>query len=110
MKIVINSDYGGFGLSDWATEVYAERKGISLTKEKNGSWTSYLLEGTKEYFEVREIPRNDPVLVAVVEELGSKANGFAASLKVVEIPEGVDWYVEEYDGNEWVAEKHRTWM
>ena len=113
MKVVINSDYGGFSLSDWATEVYAERKGIRLTKRKNEFWkigSDYFIEGTEEYFEVREIPRNDPVLVAVVEELGSKANGFCASLKVVEIPENVDWYVEEYDGNEWVAEKHRTWM
>jgi hypothetical protein len=48
-------------------------------------------------------------LVAVVEKLGEKADGFCATLKVVEIPEDVDWEIGEYDGNEWVAEKHRTW-
>jgi hypothetical protein len=28
---------------------------------------------------------------------------------VIEIPDDVEWEVEEYDGLEWVAEKHRTW-
>jgi hypothetical protein len=37
MKIVINSDYGGFSLSDEAIEAYAERKGITLRKEERNS-------------------------------------------------------------------------
>ena len=37
------------------------------------------------------------------------ANGNHANLKIVEIPGDVKWHVEEYDGNEWVAEDHRTW-
>ena len=45
----------------------------------------------------------------MVQELGDKANGRCAELKVVEIPDGVDYQVEEYDGKEWVAETHRTW-
>jgi hypothetical protein len=113
MKVVINSDYGGFSLSDEAIEAYAERKGITLRKEERNSdsvlSSDYYLEDGNEWFNCREIPRNDPTLVAVVEKLGVKADGFCATLKVVEIPEDVDWYVEEYDGNEWVAEKHRTW-
>jgi hypothetical protein len=48
-------------------------------------------------------------LVRVVEELGIAANGWAANLGIVEIPEGISWYIEEYDGFEWVAESHRTW-
>jgi hypothetical protein len=27
----------------------------------------------------------------------------------VDIPDDVNWYIEEYDGNEHVAERHRTW-
>lgn len=54
--------------------------------------------------------RADPLLVAVVEELGSdQASGCYAKLRVIEIPDGVEWEIEEYDGMEWVAEKHRTW-
>jgi hypothetical protein len=45
----------------------------------------------------------------VVKELGEKANGFCSSLKIVDIPIDVQWFIEEYDGNEWVSEKHRTW-
>ena len=37
------------------------------------------------------------------------ANGGSANIKVVEVPEDVDWEIAEYDGVEWVAEKHRTW-
>lgn len=53
--------------------------------------------------------RADPDLIKVVEELGKKANGACANLQIVEIPDGVEWVVEEYDGNEHIAESHRTW-
>ena len=55
------------------------------------------------------IDRHDPGLVEVVELLGKKADGDCAKLKIVEIPDDVDYEIQEYDGNEWVAEKHRTW-
>jgi hypothetical protein len=37
------------------------------------------------------------------------ANGGNANIKIVEVPEDVDWEIADYDGVEWVAEKHRTW-
>lgn len=61
------------------------------------------------YFSDRDIERNDPILIQVVEELGEKANGSCAKLKIVEIPDNVDWEIAEYDGNEHIAEKHQTW-
>ena len=60
-------------------------------------------------FHDRDIARDDPYLVQVVEELGARASGRHAELKIVEIPADVDWEITEYDGNEAVAEKHRTW-
>jgi hypothetical protein len=57
----------------------------------------------------RDIPRNDKDLVEIVESLGNLANGFCASLRIVEIPDGVEWHISEYDGIEHVAENHRTW-
>ena len=57
----------------------------------------------------RDIERNDPALVQAVEELGDKANGTHAELAVVEIPDDVDFVIEEYDGMEHIAEAHRTW-
>ena len=53
--------------------------------------------------------RDDPTLVSVVEELGPEASGSYSELKVVEIPDDVDWKIVEHDGKEHVAEKHRTW-
>lgn len=53
--------------------------------------------------------RHDPLLIQVVEELGEAANGNCAEIKIVDIPDGVEYDIEEYDGLEWVAEKHRTW-
>jgi hypothetical protein len=44
-----------------------------------------------------------------VEQLGNAANGDFAELKVVEIPDDVEWIIQEYDGDEWISEKHRTW-
>jgi hypothetical protein len=57
----------------------------------------------------REIERHDPALVQAVEELGDKADGEYADLDVVEIPDDVNYIVEEYDGMEHIAEAHRTW-
>jgi hypothetical protein len=90
MKIVINTCYGGFGLSKEALALFNERAGTVITYE-------------------RDIERNNPILVEIVEQLGEAADGEFAELKVVEIPDDVQWQIEEYDGNEWVAEKHRTW-
>lgn len=57
----------------------------------------------------RDIPRYHPELVRVVKELGKKANGPCADLRIVNIPKGVQWHIHEYDGREYVAENHRTW-
>ena len=113
VKIVINSDYGGFSLSDQAVLAYGRKKGLNLVKDENTNWSISIFYkdsvAKENYFDDREIPRNDPALVEVVEVLGEAANGFAANLKIVEIPEDVEWCVEENDGREWVSEKHRTW-
>jgi hypothetical protein len=64
----------------------------------------------QQLFSERAIDRDDPVLVQAVRELGSKrASGRFAELNIVEIPADVEWQIEEYDGAEWIAEKHRVW-
>lgn len=58
------------------------------------------------YFEPE---RHDLDLVKVIEELGDEANNLVSELKIIEIPDDVEYEIKEYDGMEWIAEKHRTW-
>lgn len=114
-KVVINRCFGGFGLSDEAVERYAQLKGITLSKRKKSSaggahWYVDGVEDDEHYFSSYSIEsRDDPALVQVVEEMGAAANGWAAELAIVEIPDDVEWHIHEYDGSEHVAENHRTW-
>ena len=92
-KIVINKCFGGFGLSE-----KAKKKLIKLgVIDNKDNYANYIVD------------RSNPLLVKVVEEMGEKANGRYAKLKIVEIPDDVEWIIDEYDGMETVVEKHRCW-
>lgn len=114
-RIVINAQYGGFSLSREAILKYLELAGIAYTLELQPDRERQLrlgdrimVEGVE--FSSRRIDRDDPALVSVVRQMGSRANGEYARLKIVEVPAGVEWGIEEYDGREWVAEVHRIWQ
>ena len=92
MKIVINKCYGNFRVSKKAYKRYKELNNNVPFKE-NASVNF----------------RIDPILIQIVEEMGEEASGQYSNLKVVEIPDDVDWEIKDYDGVEWIAEKHRTW-
>ncbi|NJO00331.1 MAG: hypothetical protein HC880_00445 [Bacteroidia bacterium] len=124
MKIVINKCYGGFSISLEAARYMAKRgskiaqaevnnyddkfnnpdKQDSCEKKYGVAFYGY---GYEDGFNGYE--RNDPLLIEAVEKLGKKSYGRNAELEVVDIPDGVDWVIQEYDGIEWIAEKHRTW-
>ena len=113
IKVVINNSFGGFGLSkkailrmrelgsDWADSV--------LFKGDKHPWYNYINDmpdgnyymaasnSEEEMWE--DIERDDPVLVQVVEELGTEASGFSASLEVKTIKYELE--IENYyDGKE----------
>ena len=96
MKIVINGCHGGFSLSEEAQKLFCQYSMIEWNDWQE-DWSYY------------DIERNNQHLVRVVEELGDSASGRFAELKVVDIPDDVEWQIDEYDGLEWVAENHRTW-
>lgn len=138
MKVVINKSYGEFRLSlalldraikenktslfktykygdtqfthDWSNFVKH-----SLTKTYRGyktdSYESCLYDEKSKvlYKHNYEIIRHDPNLVELVETMGKDASGMFSNVAVIEIPDGIEYEVEEYDGKEWIAEKHRTW-
>jgi hypothetical protein len=85
-------------LNDLYTHVSTEDLGDIITKFP-----------TKGYFSYYDLERDDPNLIKVVEKLGGKANGRFAKLNIVEIPDGIDYEITDYDGRESVEEKHRSW-
>ena len=119
-KIAINRCFGGFGLSDEAFEKLLTRKGIAFEKVVSTERISLFgatyfnagHAGEDDHYLYEHMfcdKRDDPDLIAVIEEMGEAANGFAAEIKIMEIPSDVEWHVAEYDGLEHVAENHRTW-
>ena len=80
----------------------------TYTSDQGDSFAEYPDEGS--YWSSREIDRTDKILIEVVRELGSEvASGSCAKLEIIEIPDGVDYEISEYDGIEHIAESHRTW-
>jgi len=134
MKIVVNRCYGGFGLSAKAIKKYLSLKGkdaffyehdrtnYSMAKKVDldsdyshcvtidcGDYCSSEKLNNAGYFSTYNLDRTDKDLIKVVEELGEKANGRYARLKVVEIPDDIEWEIDDYDGVETIHEKHRSW-
>lgn len=87
MKIVINKAYGGFGLTDEMMKAvgYKPRSAADM------GWN---------------YDRTDPKLIGYLESIPENERH---GLKVVEIPDDVQWEIEEYDGMEWISEVHRQW-
>ena len=140
-KVVYNACFGGFSLSDAAVRRYAEIKGLTVYCEKSRydtmtyytvppeercheptpeQWAKWSMERRQVFNEAcktetlydRDIPRDDPALIQVVEELGRAASGKFANLQIAELPDDMlsKWHIHEYDGNEHVAEDHRVWL
>ena len=93
MKILINTTFGGyFG-------------GFALSPEVESRLPADMPEP-----EDSIAYRSHPALIAAVEEIGlERAAARFAELKIVEVPDGIDCYIHDYDGSETVHETHRVW-
>ena len=127
MKVAVNKCFGGFGLSKQAIMEIAKRKGIRVIWKGSYNhrlkeyvivedWESpearycYAYTENGDSFSFREPDkRNDPDLIAVIERLGEKADGDYADIVIVEIPDDIAWYIDNYDGRETVREHHNSW-
>ena len=95
MQVVINLK-GTFSISSEAVEFI--RKKIKKKEDKN-SVNCYAFDND----------RSNYLLIEAVKKLKHKANGLDADLKIIEIPDDIEWGVHGCCGREWIAEKHRTW-
>ena len=114
-EIVVNRVYGGFSLSH-AAFLRLQELGCKTALDEP-DYGEYYSDGSGPRKNMGsgfdmfgdDMRRDDPLLVQVVKEMGEKANGPCANLRVVNVPDDVEWEIAEYDGREWVSEKHRTW-
>ena len=124
MKVVINTCFGGFSISNVALEKILQRKGIAYEKTPVKHKFFFKTQDNEfDYWKAGQVgdddaylssynfhdDRTDVDLIAVIEEMGEASFGWAADLKIVEVPDDVKWHIDEYDGREYVAEDHRTW-
>lgn len=137
IRIAVSNDYGGFHFSYKMMMRYAELKGITIyAYEESFSdnpdddvklilinsgeeedhyfifYTTFPLEkliACEENYQYQiddyDFVRTDPVVIQVVEEFKDETQ-----IRIVEVPDDVDWCIREDIGVEWVAEKHRTWF
>jgi len=83
-----------------------EPEHFAYGKEKERDWEDY-------YTLPDELPRHDPILLQVYDELGGEEmfGGHWEDrdrVNCVEVPDDVTYYIGSYTG-EWVAEQHRVW-
>lgn len=81
---------------DWSSKPIEERQA------SNRIWDKHILSS-------RPDNREDEDLVRAVKELGDAANGMCAKLKIVEIPDGTKYEIDDYDGMESIHEVHESW-
>ena len=97
MLVVINTkNFGSFSISEKAVDFI--RKKVKGKENKNSIFTYSFNDDRSNY-----------LLIEAVSKLKDKANGLYSELKIVEIPDDIEWQVFAINGEEWIAEKHRTW-
>jgi len=107
MKILLNDQHGGFGVSNEALRLLYSRNGKTLRTQMSEWGEEELYDGDEKvyYFDV---DRTDPILIEIFEEIGSlRASGPHATLRLVELPDFCEFSIGEYDGLEWVDQ---TWI
>lgn len=131
MKIVINRCYGGFSLSGvaikWLVQNHPDFLQGTPIKKYYGSTTAHTIDLGDGFMEdqrgvtvcrdgviyspygIDDEFRSHPALIECVEALGKAANGRHAELKIVEIPDGISWEIDDYDGMESIEESHSSW-
>lgn len=104
-------NYNHYFLSDTGYNDIDSHSVLVSTKDFGKDIDSRIINNNRDCFisKYRDCDRDDQILVEVVEELGEEASGTFANLSVVEIPDDIDWEIDDYDGVETIHEKHRVW-
>lgn len=93
MKVVINTCYGGFGITDEVKELY---------KKTTGKVLSYVVD--TEF-------RCDPKLIEIIETIGleNSADGPGTKLAIIEVPDDTQVEILDFDGYEEIVDARYHW-
>jgi hypothetical protein len=110
MKILLNRSHGALTLSRAA----CLELGLPWDNTKSGTYLSSQGALTNAALGIDSTDpaacRYDPRVIAAIEKIGlEEAAGRDAELLIVEIPDGIEWEIWDYDGKESIHEKHRFW-
>lgn len=109
-EMVLNNSH-----SDW------QYRKLGKDEEQNGLTVNYFTKDLGDIVEIsdenwnkyslclRDNHREDSILIEVIEELGEEASGRFGNLVVVEIPDDLDYVIDEYDGIETLHERVQEW-
>jgi hypothetical protein len=100
-RVVINTMYGGFGLSEKAMLLLEEKGVIELTRTDSKFCPLRINEPDEDSIRFR----SHPELIRVVEEMGEESFGPFAELEIVKIPDNIEFYIDSNDGMEWLSRK-----
>lgn len=102
-KVVINTCYGGFYVSQKAIEYMIacglEPEYVEVNLNHDPDKPNSIVN--RKYYLDLDIPRNHPLLIEAVETLGEEAIELGSELQVVEF-KGNKYRIVEDDGKEWV--------
>lgn len=91
---------------DFKTEYTEVEEGIFIHKHGFNIYKDGVLYDFNKY---DKTVRTNEDLINIVEEMGEKSFGQFAKLEIIEIPNDVNWEIDEYDGVETIHECHRSW-
>lgn len=96
MKIVISTERLGM----------VSKRIVKYLASKGNDEAVFLLETLpyESFYFLKDFDRRDPILIEACEKFNS------SELKIVEIPDDVDYYIQQGEGGEeYIVERSRTW-
>lgn len=125
-RVAYNTCFGGFGFHEKAVQWVRENKD-SLTDKYDKEDVEEIADSTlsgelypdgsgpksenSTYIHGVDLSRDNELLVDIVShetEYTGRYNSDYSNLQVAEVPDGVDWIIDEHDGYETVEEASRT--
>lgn len=114
--VAVNKEHGGFSISQEVVDILKENNiKMDLSGQEDSSFFpiseyGYFVHNKTFFIEsdnYHECRTFFPLIEAI--RKAKNPNGKLSHIEIVEIPDDIKWYIDDYDGFEIVREEHRTW-